>query len=425
MKTIRLGAICTLLFCLLSGCGGGADPSDSPTAPSDQSTPSPTATPSMDPLGELMATMTVEEKVGQLLVVGVDGTTPGDSLKKAVQEDKVGGVILFSHNVESADQLVELTNGIKTLNGGYIPLLISVDQEGGLVDRMPSQVKALPSAYTFGAIEEEGARLDTCYRLGTILAEECQAFGFNVNFAPVLDVWSNPKNTVIGKRAFGSEEGVVTAAAPMVAYGMMDSGVIPVVKHFPGHGDTAVDSHVGLPVVEKSLEELEALELRPFREAIRQGRYSGTFDQGRAAIPAVMVGHILMTQLDEELPATLSPGVVNGLLREELGFQGVVFTDDLTMGAITESYGMGEAAVLAIEAGCDQLLICHGTENIAAARTALLEAVEDGRITYQRLEESLRRILSLKRDYGLTDDSVPRPDLDALNAQIDTMWAMS
>jgi len=182
-----------------------------------------------------------------------------------------------------------------------------------------------------------------------------------------------------------------------------------VVKHFPGHGDTAVDSHVGLPAVDKTVEELEAMELLPFRAAIEDGA------------PAVMVGHILMTRLDETRPASLSPAVVDGLLRETLGFDGVVFTDDLTMGAVSQSLGMGEAAVLAVEAGCDQLLICHEADNLEAARAALLDAVNSGRITQERLEQSLRRVLTLKQDFALTDDPVPAPEPETLNQAIDAL----
>ena len=192
---------------------------------------------------------------------------------------------------------------------------------------------------------------------------------------------------------------------------MMDQGIIPAVKHFPGHGDTAVDSHVGLPVVDKSPEELEETELIPFRAAIQS---AGTDGQ----VPAVMVAHILLTQLDPERPASLSPAVVTGLLREELGFAGAVLTDDLTMGAVTQSYGLGEAAVLAVEAGCDILLVCHGQDSVPAVRTALLEAVASGRITAERLDESVYRILRLKTEYALTNEPVSSPDLEALNAQI-------
>ena len=185
--------------------------------------------------------------------------------------------------------------------------------------------------------------------------------------------------------------------------------MIPVVKHFPGHGDTSTDSHVDLPVVDKTVEQLKEFELIPFQEAIEAGT------------PCVMVAHILMTQIDPDLPASLSPEVVTGLLREEMGFDGVVCTDDLTMGAISNTYGMGEAAVMAVEAGCDLLLVCHEADNLTAARDALLSAVDSGRISMERLDESVYRILSLKQEYGLTNDLVGQPDVEVLNAQIEAI----
>lgn len=270
-----------------------------------------------------------------------------------------------------------------------------------MVERMPPEIQKLPNAYDVSAPAAFGAALGT----------ECAAFGLNTDFAPSLDIWSNPNNTVIGRRAFGSDAETVTQRGLACLTAMEESGIIPVVKHFPGHGDTDTDSHVGLPVVDKTREELLEMELLPFQAAIDAGA------------PAVMVGHILMTQIDPDKPATLSSEVVTGLLREELGFDEVVFTDDLTMGAITQNYGLGEAAVLAVEAGCDVLLVCHEAGSVDQVYTALLDAVDTGRITEDRLDQSVRRILTLKQDYGLTSDPVDLPDLDALNARVAAVTA--
>ena len=393
-----------------------ASPTPGPTAPPS---PDPEPTPTPDPAAEALAALTVEQKVGQLLVAGIAGTRPGEDGAAAIQDYQVGSIILFGRNVESAEQLAELNNGLKALNGDYIPLFLAVDQEGGRVDRMPAEVENLPPALEFGSIPDTDSRLDTCFELGRTLAAQCAAFGFNLDFAPDMDVWSNPDNTVIGDRAFGADAGTVTGAANMAALGLLSEGVIPVAKHFPGHGDTAVDSHYGLPVVDKTLEELEERELVPFRQAIDTTCVYGTY--GDAAIPAVMVAHILMTQLDPDWPASLSHKVVTGLLREELGFDGVVCTDDLTMGALAQTWGVGEAAVLAVEAGCDLLLVCHELDNLTAARDALLEAVDTGRISMERLDQSVYRILSLKAEYGLTNDPVSTPDVAALNSQINAL----
>ncbi|WP_300270656.1 beta-N-acetylhexosaminidase, partial [uncultured Flavonifractor sp.] len=363
-------------------------------------TPTPEPTPTPDPVAEALAAMTTQEKVGQLLVAGIGGTEAGEDGLQAVQDYQVGGVILFGRNVESAQQLADLTNELKTLNGDNTPLFLCVDQEGGRVDRMPPEVDDLPSAYDY--IAAGGDPLER----GKVLAAQCAAFGFNLDFSTCLDIWSNPDNTVIGDRAYGSDPDTVTSAGLAVNQGLEQGGVIPVVKHFPGHGDTGTDSHVDLPVVGKTAEELEEFELIPFQAAIDQGT------------PCVMVAHILMTQIDADLPASLSPKVVDGLLRQEMGFDGVVCTDDLTMGAISNTYGMGEAAVMAVEAGCDLLLVCHEADNLTAARDALLSAVDAGRISMERLDESVYRILSLKQEYGLTNDPVDQPDIEALNARI-------
>ena len=404
MTNRNLLALILLIVFTLTGCQTAAVPAPAPEAaptaavPSPESTPTPALTPvpEPDPLAEQLAAMTVEEKVGQLLIGGFEGTEIGDQATRLVQEYQVGGLILYGRNIAGAGQLVTLTNGLKALNGDGIPLFLSIDQEGGGVDRMPPEVRRTPGAYCVG----QTGSVPAAQSYGDVLAAECAAFGLNLDFAPVLDVWSNPGNTVIGQRAFSA-----------AARRMMDQGIIPAVKHFPGHGDTAVDSHVGLPVVDKSLEELEKTELIPFRAAIQS---AGTDGQ----VPAVMVAHILLTQLDPERPASLSPAVVTGLLREELGFAGAVLTDDLTMGAVPQSYGLGEAAVLAVEAGCDILLVCHGPDSVPAVRTALLEAAASGRITAERLDESVYRILRLKTEYALTNEPVSPPDLEALNAQI-------
>ncbi len=349
--------------------------------------------------------MTTQQKVGQLLITGLEGCEAGEDGTSAVQDYQVGGMILFGRNVESAEQLVGLTNELKTLNGDAVPLFLAVDQEGGRVSRMPAEIERLPAPLTVGQSGDAGL----AEQYGTCLGELCGAFGFNVDFAPCLDIWSNPENTVIGDRAFGTDASAAAALGNAAAEGIAAQGVIPVVKHFPGHGDTAVDSHVGLPVVEKSLEELEAQELIPFQEAIDRGA------------PAIMAAHILEKGIDPDAPASLSYKVVTGLLRERMGFDGVVFTDDLTMGAVSETYGMGEAAVLAVEAGCDMLLVCHGTENLAAAYEAILSAVESGRISRARLDESVYRILSLKVEYGLTNAPSPEADVESLDGAVEAL----
>lgn len=414
-KRYILLSILLFVFLFAAGCAvvehplpsAAAPESVSPTqtvTPTPETSPPPSGDPLQppDPLYQAVQALTVEEKVGQLLVVGLAGTTPGDDARQAMEDMKVGGFILFGRNVTSADQLLSLTNGLKELNQkvGNLPLFLCVDEEGGMVSRMPPELADLPNAYDF--LRAGGDP----YARGEVLAAQCAAFGFHVNFAPSLDVWSNPNNLVIGKRAFAADAQTAAQAGAQAVRGLMDGGVIPVGKHFPGHGDTDTDSHVGLPVVKKTPEELWETELLPFQAAIREG------------LPAIMVGHILMTELDPQLPASLSPAVVTDLLRTELDFDGVIFTDDLTMGAITNTYGVGEAAVRAVEAGCDVVLVCHGFQEAREAYTALLEAVYSARISLSRLDDSVTRILALKEAYGLEDKALEAPDVAALNAAI-------
>lgn len=418
-KRMLLAVLLLIVFALPAGCQKQGGEPTQPTAPAPTilptPTPEPSPTPTPDPVGEALAGMTVEQKAAQLLVAGIEGTEPGEDAVQAVQGYQVGGVILFGRNVESAEQLAALTNGLKELNGDYTPLFLCVDQEGGRVDRMPPEVTDLPSALDFGSIADPEARMDACFTLGQTLAAQCAAFGFNMDFAPSLDIWSNPENTVIGDRAFGTDAATVTGAANETALGILSGGVIPVAKHFPGHGDTAVDSHTALPVVDKTLEDLWQSELVPF-DMVLSGQFWG--EPVMEPAPAVMVAHILLSQIDPDNPASLSPEVVTGLLREEMGYEGVVCTDDLTMGAISNTYGMGEAAVLAVEAGCDLLLVCHSADNLAAAHAALVDAVDSGRISMERLDESVYRVLSLKAVYGLSNAPVEAPDIKALNDRI-------
>ncbi len=411
MKKVISLLLALALALALAACGGqgvpAADPDPAPPAPSVPVQPEPeeppepadTRTPAERQADEWLAAMSREEKTAQLLVAGIEGTQAGEDGLWTVGELKAGGVILFGRNVESAGQLTALVNELKAASQSPVPLLVTMDEEGGRVSRMPPEVEKLPDMWEYGRTGDA----DLCARLGQTLAARCAAFGIGMDFAPVLDVWTNPENTVIGPRAFSDdcEEAARLGTAAMT--GMQSGGVIPVVKHFPGHGDTAVDSHLGLPVVDKSLAELEGEELVPFAAAIRAGA------------DAVMVAHIQMNALDGARPASLSPAVVNGLLREDMGFSGVVCTDDLTMGAIMETYTVGEAAVLAVEAGCDLLLVCHGQENVRAAADALNEAVDSGRISEERLNESVRRILLLKAKYGLSNAAAEAADVDALN----------
>jgi beta-N-acetylhexosaminidase len=375
---------------------------------------------SVDFTGDAIENMSLDEKIGQMFIIGFEGSKPDDTLKEMICEKHVGGVVLFRRNIANPGQLLGLLNSIKAINAGCTenhavngrpegraPLFISVDEEGGRVSRMPGEIAQLPPASSVGEINDD----DFAYDIGGMIATYIKAFGFNMNFAPVLDIWSNPHNTVIRDRSYGQTPDIVSRLGIRVMKGMSENGVIPVVKHFPGHGDTALDSHVELPKVNYSLERLKNFELAPFQEAI-----------GNNA-DAVMVGHILVTEIDPENPATLSETVVTGLLRGMMQFDGVVITDDMTMGAIEKNYNIGDAAVKSIIAGCDIIMICHGYSKQKKAIEAVKAAVADGVIPEDRINESVQRILELKKKYGLTDGPVDTADVDGINKKIEALKA--
>lgn len=385
------------LAVLFSACSSDGE-SQAPSSLSS-ATEAPTEPPTEDPITKQLDGMSTDEKIGQLVVAGFEGFDVDETFASLITDSHIGGAILFSRNIRDAQQLCRLINEIKETAGSGIPLLIGMDEEGGAVTRLPDDVLSMPGA---NALAQQG-NPETCYNGGMQIANQLKSFGLSTGFCPDLDIWSNPDNTVIGDRAYGTDAQSVVKYGIAAMKGLRDGGVVPVVKHFPGHGDTDADSHYSLPVITKTKEELMEQELIPFQEAVKQN------------VPAVMVGHLQCTQLDEKYPASLSYKIVQGLLRDELGFDGVAFTDDLTMGAVVENYSLGNACVLAVNAGCDMLLICHEYENVDKALTALKKAVGSGKITMDRLNEAVTRILKLKADYNITSETVEMPDVAALN----------
>lgn len=296
-------------------------------------------------------------------------------------------------------------NQLKAENTDNIPLFFGIDQEGGRVAKIPGDLKALPTNLEIGEINNS----DFSFEYGNILGNLVRSFGFNVNFAPVLDINSNPNNPVIGDRSFGNNPDLVSKLGIQTMKGIQDENIIPTIKHFPGHGDTSVDSHLELPVVNKTLEELEALELIPFENAINEGA------------DMVMIAHILLPKLDEKFPSSMSKVVITELLREKLGFSGVVITDDMTMEAITDHYDIGDASVESIKAGTDIIMVAHHYENIIKVISSLKTAVEAGEISEERIDESVTRILKLKRKYKIDNSSVHEVDIHDLNQQIENV----
>lgn len=326
--------------------------------------------------------MNLIEQIGQLFMLGFEGATVSPEWADLQTRYKPGGMILFTRNLEHTTQIVELTNGLQTRSPHY-PLLIAVDQEGGRVSRLPNGFTIFPSCGVIGACRSE----ELAYAAASVTASELRAVGINMNMAPVLDVLSNPVNPVIGDRAYGADPQLVAELGLAAIRGFQGKGVVACGKHFPGHGDTSTDSHKELPVVNASLETLLQRELPPFHYAIANG------------LAALMTAHVVYPALDAQRPATLSPAILTGLLREQWGFAGVVVTDDLDMRAIADHHGIGEAAVQAILAGADILLICKDRDRAVTAMEAVRKAVEDGTIPPDRLEASVGRIMTLKQTF--------------------------
>ncbi|MFQ5931563.1 MAG: beta-N-acetylhexosaminidase [Nitrospiraceae bacterium] len=323
--------------------------------------------------------MTRRNQVGQLFMLGFAGTSVSKNLADFLAEYRPGGLILFARNLETPSQIANLTNTLQQ-RASDLPLLISIDQEGGRVSRLPAGFTIFPACEVIGQCNS----FELAYAAASATAVELRAVGINMNLAPVLDVNTNPANPIIGNRSFGTSATLVAELGLATMSGLQDNKVLACGKHFPGHGDTPADSHYELPVVTASLERLRALELRPFLHAIQNG------------LASMMTAHVLYPALDEHLPATLSPAILTDLLRGQLRFTGLTLTDDLEMHAIMDHHGIEEAAVQAFLAGADMLLIGQDRDRQVGAMEAVLRAVTDGTISKQRLDASLRRLAQAK-----------------------------
>ena len=327
-----------------------------------------------------MPSAVLRRSVAQLFMVGLPGPTLDRATRAFLAEHPPGGVILFKRNIRSAAQLRRLTAAIHAGGAGLCPL-IALDHEGGRVDRLPQPFTHFPPAAVVGAWRDP--RLAEA--VGRALGRELRAAGIDLDFAPVLDVWSNPRNRVIGDRAFGTDPATVARLGVALARGLKDAGVLACGKHFPGHGASAGDSHFVLPRVRRSRRALAALELVPFARAIAAG------------IPALMTAHVVYPALDPRRPATLSPAICRGLLRRHLGFRGVLFSDDLEMNAVAARSTPARAAVAALGAGCDMLLVCQSLDAARAAMRGVEEAVAAGALPAEHLATALARLTALRR----------------------------
>ncbi|MDI7248204.1 MAG: beta-N-acetylhexosaminidase [Bacillota bacterium] len=351
----------------------------------------------------LLSRMSLEQKIGQMVMAGFPGKLPEVEVRTLVEKWHVGGVILFSRNLSDPFQTAYLVNELQkmaTSSGAGVPLFVAADQEGGYVTRLPGATP-FPGNMGLGAAgDAELAR-----EVAEATARELRACGINMNFAPVVDVNSNPSNPVIGIRSFGESPDAVARLGAAMIQGFQNEGVCATAKHFPGHGDTSLDSHIDLPTVPHDKRRLKAVELRPFQAAVDAG------------VDAIMTAHVTFPAFEPKpgMPATLSRAVLTGLLRDEMGFRGLVVTDAMEMGAIVKNFGLEEAAVMAVNAGADMVLIGWPKDWQDAVRVAeaLVQAARSGKIPMARVDESVRRILSVKERRGI----LASPLVDAKSAK--------
>jgi beta-N-acetylhexosaminidase len=344
--------------------------------------------------------MSFRRHAGQLAIAGFAGHAIPADVKALAREFDLGGIILFARNVAEPAQVADLAREAQEL-AHEVPLWVSVDQEGGRVARLRRPFTEWPPMLTLGRSGDEAL----AERFARALAAELKAVGITLDYAPVLDILTNPKNPVIGDRALAERAEDVARLGRVIIRTLQDAGIAACGKHFPGHGDTSVDSHVELPLVEHPPDRLEAVELVPFRAAIEAG------------VASIMTAHILLPALDEQRPATLSPTIVSGMLREQLGYDGLILSDDLEMKAIAGRYGLGEATVAAIAAGCDAVLMCgESQEAQAAALEAVIRTVEDGTLPRKRVDDAIATHRRVKERF-LSGRRPPQPLAgDALKA---------
>ena len=383
-----------------SAASGSPTPSasiDPLESPGPSGSPLPSAAP--DPRVEAaFATLRTDaDLVGQLLLLSWDGTTPL-SARAALEAFHPGGLV-FVANASRATRATKLNTAIAEAAAelGIVPPIRAIDHEGGIVLR----IKDIPNLGSNGDFGRTRPTDQAACERGAAHAEQLRAMGFDMSLGPVLDVATNPRNPVIGDRSYGRRPELVARLGAAYIRGLQGGGIIGSGKHFPGHGDTSVDSHLGLPVIKAGRKRLDAVELVPFVAAMAPG----------TDVASIMVGHLALPRLDPSGdPASLSGPIVTGLLRDELGWRGLVVTDDMgAMDAITDRFGPGEAAVRAVEAGVDLLIIVRAGDNQEQARDALLAALADGRLDRAQVETSVRRVLAVKARFGLLDGVRPEP----------------
>ena len=341
--------------------------------------------------------LSLEEKIGQMLVVGFEGLEPPPHILNWLAEGRIGGVILFARNVAGPAQVAELTQACHA--AAAHPLLIAIDQEGGVVARLRGQFTESPGAMALGVADSEELAED----VSAVLATEMRALGINWNLAPALDLTHNIHNPSVGVRSLGVDPERVARLGVAQVRGFQKAGVAATAKHFPGKANTPIDPHVSLPVIDDPLDDLWETDLVPFRAV------------SKAGIAAMMITHVQFKALEPEHPSTLSPRIIDGLLRDDIGFTGVISTDCMEMKAVTNAYGPGESAVLAALAGASTILFSHTREYQEAAYAALIDAARSGRLPVEKIDRAVGKIMAMKERFAIADtppalDRIRHPD---------------
>lgn len=343
----------------------------------------------------------IRQSLGQHFFIGLKGLSLEPAEKKFIIENNIGGVILFGRNIQSPEQVHALCTEVASLRHqmpNKTPLFISIDQEGGRVARIRAPLTVWPPLSKLGDIDNPTVSFHVMHRIGV----ELKALGINLDFAPCIDVFTNPKNTVIGDRAISSSVEKVTKHASALVRGFIKADVVPCVKHFPGHGNTLIDSHEDLPVENLSLNELENSSLQPFRKAFRS----------RADL--VMLAHILFPQIDPDYPATLSEIFVKKILKENCKYRGLITTDDLGMKALTKHHTTEEIAIRAIQIGVDFLLYCNDFEAPSVAMESLISAAAQEKINAQQIQLNAQKIMTYKQSKIKKPDPLPFKEIQHL-----------
>ena len=352
-----------------------------------------------------MKGLTLQEKIGQMLIIKIQGKEITNETRKMIEEYKVGGVILYRKNYDTYSEMLNLINEIKKINKdcGNIPLFISIDQEGGRVNRMPRELKNIKSAGKLAAKNN----LEIIKQAGSVTAQMLKDSGFNMDYSPVLDIQRFEDSHAIGDRCYGKNAEEVSKNAIQIMKELSTGGVIPVVKHFPGHGLTKKDSHFFLPVIDTKIEELEKEDIVPFKKAIGQNA------------EVIMVGHLVIKDVDKKNPASLSKIIINDYLRKKYQYKGIVMTDDLKMRAISLWYGYAKAGVRACKAGANIIMIGAPYNTVIHMINKIEKNVKNGKIDINEIDKSVEKIIKLKEKYNITDEPAKGCNIDEINRKIE------